>query len=345
MKSLLLAALSMLTVASVPTVNAADTLRVLSDRTESHLKPMFDAFTQATGIEVQSVFMDQGLLDRVMGNPTEADVLITKDAELMELAREKGLLQPFRSRLITSEIDKRFQDPDSAYFVDAYRARVIFYAKDRVKPKDLSTYADLASPKWKGRLCIRSGYHDYNIALFSQMNAAYGREKTRAIIQGLHENLAREPKGNDREQAKAIHAGKCDVALMNTYYHPIMMDNPDQRPWAESIGVFYPDQDGAGAFIMRSALGLTRANRNVAAATRLLEFFASREGQALMARVTHQYPTNVNVPLSPRLATLGEGQPQVRDGRFKMNFVPLIAASAERENVVRTLNEIQFDKR
>lgn len=336
-------ALLALTQASL--VYADDVVRVLSDRTESHLAPMFAAFTKSTGIQVESVFMDQGLIDRVAGNLGEADVVITKDAELMEIAREKGLLQPFRSDSIAKEIDRKFLGPDAAYFVDAYRARVIFYSKARVKAADLSTYADLASPKWRGRFCIRSGYHDYNLALFSQMNVAYGQAKARSIVQGLHDNLAREPKGNDREQAKAIFEGKCDLALMNTYYHPIMMDNPDQRPWAESIGVFYPDQSGDGAFIMRSALGLTKATRNVAGATKLLEFFAGRNGQTLLANITYQYPTNVNVPLSPRLSTLGAEQPSVKGGQFKMNFVPLIAASTERESVVKTLNETHFDKR
>jgi iron(III) transport system substrate-binding protein len=340
----LLLVLSLLVLAQSAAVSAAESVRILSDRTESHLKPMFDAFSKATGIQVESVFMDKGLIDRVAGNPTEADVLITKDAELMEIAREKGLLQPFDSSLINRSIDKRFLGPDSSYFVDAYRARVIFYSKARVKPEELSTYADLASPKWKGRLCIRSGYHDYNIALFSQMNVAYGPEQTRVIIQGLHDNLAREPKGNDREQAKSIHAGKCDVALMNVYYQPIMMDNPDQRPWAQGIGVFYPDQHRAGAFIMRSALGLTKANRNVAAATRLMEFFASQEGQALSSNVTYQFPTNPNVALNPKLANLGAEQPGVRGGRFKMNFVPLTTATQEREAVVKVLNEVRFDK-
>lgn len=340
----LLLALSLLALAHSAAVSAAETVRVLSDRTESHLKPMFDSFTRATGIQVEAVFMDKGLIDRVAGNPTEADVVISKDAELMEIARDKGLLQAYNSGLINKAIDKRFIGPGSSYFVDAYRARVIFYSKARVKPEELSTYADLASPRWKGKLCVRSGYHDYNIALFSQMNVAYGPEQTRAIIQGLHDNLAREPKGNDREQAKTIHAGKCDLALMNVYYHPIMMDNPEQRPWAEGIGVFYPDQSRAGAFIMRSALGLTKAKRNVAAATKLMEYFASDEGQALMSNVTYQFPTNPGVPLNPKLATLGAEQPGVKGGQFKMNFVPLTTAAQQREAVVKVLNEVQFDK-
>lgn len=322
---------------------AASSIKVLSDRTESHLRPMFDAFTASTGIAVEAVFMDQGLVDRVAGNPDEADVLITKDAELIEIARKRGLLQPFASKAITDEIGPSFVGPDAAYFVDAYRARVIFYSKDRVKPSDLSTYADLTSPKWKGRLCIRSGYHDYNLALFSQMSVAYGRAPTAAIINGMHDNLAREPKGNDRAQAQAIYDGKCDVALMNTYYHPLMMDNPEQRPWGEAVRVFYPDQQDGGAFTMRSALGLTTAKRHVAEATRLLEFFAGRQGQDLMGKVTYQYPTNVNVEPSPRIAYLGAEQPGVSGGRFKIRFVPLDAASGEREVVVQMLNAVKFD--
>ncbi|MCU0841980.1 MAG: ABC transporter substrate-binding protein [Thiobacillaceae bacterium] len=329
-------------------VNAAEPagptpIRVLSDRTESHLKPLFEAFTKQTGIPVEAVYMDKGLIDRVAGNPTEADVLITKDAELMEIAREKGFLRPHDSSLIRQEIDKRFQGPGGSYFVDAYRARLIFYARDRVKPEQLSTYADLAAPRWKGRICIRSGYHDYNVALFSQMNVAYGPEKTRALIRGLHDNLAREPKGNDREQAKMIHAGKCDLALMNVYYHPIMMDNPEQRPWAEGIGVFYPDQRQGGAFIMRSAVGMTQAKRNRDAA-RLVEFMASREGQFIMTNLTYQFPTNTHVAPSAKIATLGADQPGVKDGRFRINFVDLTPAAQQREAVVKVLNEVRFDK-
>lgn len=349
MKALLVAGLSLLALLSTPVASAAETaggatIRVLSDRTESHLKPLFDTFTKLTGIGVEAVFMDKGLIDRVAGNPTEADVLITKDAELMEIAREKGFLQPHNSRLIGQEIDKRFQGQGASYFVDAYRARLIFYAKDRVKPGQLSTYVDLASPRWKGKVCIRSGYHDYNVALFSQMNVAYGPDKTRALIRGLHDNLAREPKGNDREQAKMIHAGKCDVALMNVYYHPIMMDNPEQRRWAEGIGVFYPDQKQGGAFIMRSAVGMTKAQRNKDAATRLMEFLAGREGQFIMTNLTYQFPTNTHVTPSPKIATLGADQPGVKDGRFKINFVDLTPAAQQREAVVKILNEVRFDQ-
>ncbi len=324
--------------------SAMEPVRVLSDRTETLLKPLFEVFTKQTGIPVTAVYMDKGLIDRVAGNPTEADVLVTKDAELMEIARERGLLQPHNSSLIQREIDRRFQGPNASYFVDAYRARLIFYARDRVKPEQLSTYADLASPRWKGKLCIRSGYHDYNVALFSQMHVAYGPERTRAIIQGLRDNLAREPKGNDREQARMIHAGRCDVALMNIYYHPIMMDNPEQRPWAEGVGVFYPDQEQDGTFIMRSAVGMTRAQRNVPAATRLVEFLASRDGQSIMTQLTYQFPTNINVPPSPRIAALGLDQPGIRDGRAKINLVDLAPAARAREAVVKMLNEVQFDK-
>lgn len=341
----LLLALSLVTLTHAAAVGATEPVRVLADRTESLLKPLFETFTKTTGIPVQAVYMDKGLIDRVKGNPTEADVLITKDAELMEIARKEGFLQPHNSAFIKQEIDGRFQGPGASYFVDAYRARVVFYSKARVKPEDLSTYADLASPRLKGRICIRSGYHDYNVALFSQMQVAYGPEKTRALIQGLHDNLAREPKGNDRAQARGIHEGKCDLALMNVYYHPLMMDNPEQRPWAEGIGVFYPDQRQGGAFIMRSAVGMTKANRNAAAAVRLMEFLAGREGQSIMTQLTYQFPTNPHVAPSPKIATLGADQPGIKDGRFKINFVGLAPAAQARESVVKVLNEVQFDKK
>ncbi|MBL8315052.1 MAG: extracellular solute-binding protein [Rubrivivax sp.] len=318
-------------------------LRVISDRTDQGtLRPILDAFEARSGAKVEGVFMDQGLVNRLESRPTEADVVITKDAELLDIAAQRGLLDTIGSARIAQDVPAAFRDAGDRYFVDAYRARIIFYSKARVKPSDLSSYEDLASPKWKGRICIRSGSHDYNLALFGQFFASYGPAKAREVISGIAANLARAPKGNDREQARAIYEGKCDVALMNTYYHAFMAANPEQKPWADAVGVFFPSQAGKGTFIMRSAAGVTKNAKNRDLAIGLLEYMASKEGQELVVDRTKQYSVRTDVPAHPLMVKLGAEQGLV-DGRFKMDFVPLSQMAGKREEVIKLVNEIRFD--
>jgi iron(III) transport system substrate-binding protein len=318
-------------------------LRVISDRTDQGtLRPILEAFEARSGAKVIGVFMDQGLVNRLESRPTEADVVITKDAELLDIAAERNLLEPIKSAKISAAIPPEFMDPKGRYFVDAYRARVIYFSKDRVKPGELSTYEDLASPKWKGRICLRSGSHDYNLALFGMFFASFGEAKAREVISGIGANLARTPRGNDREQAKGIYEGKCDVALMNTYYHPMMAANPEQKPWADAVGVFFPNQAGKGTFIMRSAAGLTKATANRDLAIQLLEFIASKEGQQLMVSRTKQYSVLPDVPPDPLMVKLGAEQGLV-GGRFRVDFVPLDETADKREAVIKFVNEIRFD--
>jgi iron(III) transport system substrate-binding protein len=318
-------------------------LRVISDRTDQGtLRPTLDAFEARSGAKVEGVFMDQGLVNRLESRPTEADVVITKDAELMELAAQRGLLDPIDSPVIKATVPAEFIGKDALYYVDAYRARVIFYAKDRVKPSELSTYEDLASPKWKRRICVRSGNHDYNLALFGQLLVSYGDVRGQEIIAGIADNLARKPQGNDREQARAIYERKCDLALMNTYYHPLMQAKPEQKPWADAVALFFPNQQGKGSFIMRSAVGLTKAKANRDLANQLVEFMASREAQELMVKATRQYSVLPDVPVNPEMVKLGAEQ-GLKDGRFKIDVVALPLLVSKREQVIKFVNEINFD--
>ena len=318
-------------------------LRVLSDRTDQGtLRPILDAFEALSGAKVSGVFMDQGLVNRLESRPTEADVVITKDAELLDIAAGRGLLYPIKSARIRAAIAPEFIDPTGRYFVDAYRARVIFYSKARVKPGELSSYEALTGPRWKDRICLRSGSHDYNLALFGQFFASFGEAKAKVLISGLAANLARAPKGNDREQAKAIYEGKCDVALMNTYYHPMMAGDPSQKAWADAVGVYFPSQSAKGTFIMRSAAGLTKATENRDLAIGLLEFIASKEGQQLMVDRTKQYSVRNDAPAHPLMVKLGAEQGLV-NGRFKIDFVALDLLASKREEVIKFVNEIGFD--
>ncbi len=318
-------------------------LRLISDRTDQGLmRPIIEGFEAKTGHKIEGVFMDQGLVNRLESRPTEADVIITKDAELLELAAERGLLDTIASAKIKASIPAEFMGPKDQFFVDAYRARVIYYSKARVKPSELAGYEDLAHPKWKGRICMRSGSHDYNLALFGMMVASYGEAKGRAVIKGISENLARAPKGNDREQGRALFEGKCDVAIMNTYYHPMMAANPEQKPWADAAGMHFPGQAGKGTFIMRSAAALTKATGNRDLAVQLLEYIASREGQEAMVKATRQYSVLPDVPAHPLMVQLGAEQ-GLKDGRFKVDFVPLRLIAGKREEMIKLVNELRFD--
>ena len=200
----------------------------------------------------------------------------------------------------------------------------------------------LAAPKWKGRICIRSGSHDYNLALFGMMFTSWGEAKAREVISGISSNLARTPRGGDRDQARGIFEGKCDVALMNTYYHPMMAANPEQKAWADAVGVFFPNQAAKGTFIMRSAAGLTKATANRDLAVELLEFIAAKEGQQLMVGRTKQYSVLPDVPPDPLMVKLGAEQGLV-GGKFKIDFIPLDKMADKREAVIKFVNEIRFD--
>jgi len=183
---------------------AATEIRVLTDRTASHLEDIFTYYEKAAGVKVVTNFVGDGLLERLERRPKEADLVVTKNADLLELAKQKGLLGRFSSQEIIDNVPGLFRDKGWHYAVLSYRLRAIYYARDRVTPKDLSTYAALAEPRWKGRVCLRSGLHEYNISLFSQMAVSQGVEATEALIKGLGANLARAPKGNDRAQVRAL---------------------------------------------------------------------------------------------------------------------------------------------
>ena len=174
------------------------------------------------------------------------------------------------------------------------------------------------------------------------MFTSWGEAKAREVISGISSNLARTPRGGDRDQVRGIFEGKCDVALMNTYYHPMMAANPEQKAWADAVGVFFPNQAAKGTFIMRSAAGLTKATANRDLAVELLEFIASKEGQQLMVGRTKQYSVLPDVPPDPLMVKLGAEQ-GLAGGKFKIDFIPLDKMADKREAVIKFVNEIRFD--
>lgn len=344
--ALALAAWGVLAAASAPGCEREPaTLRVITDRTESNVAPIFAAYTKATGVTIEPVYLEKGLISRLESRPTEADVVITRDADLLELARTKGLLQPFASKRIEQVVPAEYRDPSGTYFTDSFRARAIFYSKERVRPDELSTYEDLGAERWKGRVCIRSGYHDYNLNFFGQYLVKNGPERTREFLERLKANLAAAPSGNDRDQAKAIFEDRCDLAVMNSYYMGIMLSTPDQRPWGLATRVFFPDQQGCGSFVLRSGLALTKATRDVETARAFLEYVVQANTQDYMTKLTYAYPVHGGGPLPEITQRLGEGQPGVTKGSFKICKVPLDEVAAQRDVVIRMLDEIRFDQR
>lgn len=318
-------------------------IKVISDRTsDGLLQPLFEAFERDTGIEIDPVFMDEGMVARIEGRPTEADVIITKDAELIELAKRKGLLAKLESPAIAKGIPADFRDKDGYYFVDAYRVRGIIVSKDRVKVGAVQTYEDLTKPEWHGKVCTRSGKHDYNIAAFDQMMKAWGDDKAKQVISGIAHNLARAPEGDDREQAKAIMEGVCDVALLNSYYYPKMFEKKSQIRWGQATRYVFPNQNGDGAFVMRSAVALTNATENRGAARMFAEYMASEKVQRMIVQLTKQYSVLPNVPPHASMVSMGAEQ-GIKGGRPKINFVSLEGMADKRQEAIRYVEQIHYD--
>ena len=260
------------------------------------VRPLIEAFTKKTGIKVNTIFMNDGLAERVQaeGARSPADVLMTVDvARLVEIA-EKGIAQPIRSETLESAIPAQLRDAEGRWFALSMRARLVYVAKDRVKDEAI-TYEDLADPKWKGKLCMRPGNHPYNIALFAAMIAHKGEDATREWLKGVKANLAFKPNGNDRAQAKSVFAGECDLALANTYYMGKMLTNteePEQKKWAGAVKIVFPSSPQFGTHVNISGMMLTANAPNKDNALKLMEFLAGDEAQMLYAQGNYEYPVN-----------------------------------------------------
>jgi iron(III) transport system substrate-binding protein len=226
---------SVLALADPPRAAAAQEVNVYSYREPQLVEPMLNAFTEATGIKVNLIFAKEGLVERMAaeGRNSPADVLLTNEFAFLTQTKAAGSTQAVKSDALEAAIPAALRDPEGHWFGLTRRARVVYASKDRVKA-DTITYEELADPKWKGRICTRSGQHTYNIALIASMIAHHGEQKAEAWLKGLKENLARKPAGGDREGVRDVQAGLCDVAIGNTYYMAAMLKNPDQKAWAET---------------------------------------------------------------------------------------------------------------
>jgi len=304
---------SSLLLASIPVAQAADDklVHLYSARNEALIKPVLDKFTEQTGIEVKLITSKaDALLKRLQteGRNSPADVLLTTDAGRLHRAREAGVLQPIQSDVLAKAVPESYRDEDGYWYGLSLRARPIVYAKDRVKPEQLSTYEALAEPAMKGRVCIRSSNNIYNQSLVASMISTRGEAATEAWAKDLVKNFARPPRGGDRDQIKAVAAGQCDVAVVNTYYLGVMLsgNDADERAAAEKVAIFWPNQDDRGTHVNVSGAGVTAHARHRENAIKLIEFMASPEVQSWYARVNHEYPVVDGVESSELLKNWGE---------------------------------------
>ena len=293
---------------SAPPAPAADELVVYSARKEHLIKPLFDAYTQETGVKITYITDKAGpLLARLKaeGDNTPADILMTVDAGNLWHAANEGTLAVLDSKPLEQQVPANLRDPDKRWFGLSMRARTIVYSPKRVKPEELTTYEALADPRWKGRLCLRTSKKVYNQSLVAMMIARHGEEKTEKIVRGWVDNLATKPFSNDTKTIQAIEAGQCDVAIVNTYYFGRLQKKQPDLP----LALFWPNQGKGGVHVNVSGAGVTRHAKHPEAAVKLLEWLASPEAQQMFAGLNMEYPVNAKVAVDPLVATWGTFEP------------------------------------
>lgn len=295
---------------SCGTAEKEEVVNVYTHRHYEADQQLFDKFTEATGIKVNVVSASADELIQKLeleGANSPADVLITVDAGRLHRAEEKGLLQPVNSEILNSNIPAKYRDQEGHWFGLTYRARIIAYSTERVNPEELSTYEALTGPEWKGKVLTRSSENIYNQSLLASIIAHHGQEGAQEWAAGLLANMARDPKGSDRDQVKAVAAGEGDVAIVNTYYIGIMLNdaNEEERKAAEKIAIFFPNQEDRGTHINISGAGVTKYAPNKENAVKLIEFLSNQESQEFLANINFEYPVNPKAEFSDLLKKWG----------------------------------------
>ena len=328
------------TLAATPT-GAADPgeVNVYSYRQPILIEPLLDAFTQQTGIKVNVIFAEKGLIERIEaeGRNSPADVLLTVDVGNLTQATQSGIAQAIRSEALDAAIPQAYRAADDQWFGLTRRARVVYASKDRVK-QDTITYEELADRKWHGKICIRSGQHPYNVALIAAMIANHGEAWTEQWLRGVKANLARKPAGDDRLQVKGIYAGECDIAVANTYYMGVMLKNdkePEQKAWAESVRIIFPNTGDRGTHVNVSGAIVAKYAPHKDNAVKLVEFLASDAGQQMYAETNNEYPVKDGIPWSPLVKSWGD---------FKPDPASLNDIAALRKTASELVDKVEFDE-
>lgn len=323
-------------VIGLPTLASAQgEVNVYTYREQKLIQPLFDAFTKETGIKVNVVSASSGLEQRIKteGANSPADVLLTVDIGRLEDAVQAGITQPIKSDVIDKTVPAALRDPEGHWAGVSMRARVIYASKDRVK-QDKITYEELADPKWKGKICIRSGQHIYNNALIGAMIAKHGEAKAEEWLKGVKANLAQKPSGGDREQARDVAAGKCDIGIGNTYYYALMLNSPQQKPWADAVNVILPTFAGGGTHVNISGVVLAKNAPNKANAMKLIEWLAGDTAQHMYADSTFEYPVKAGIKLNDIIAGYGKLNPDA---------LPLAKIAENKKAAANLVDKVGFD--
>jgi len=288
---------------STPVLAQESVLNLYSSRHYQTDEILYNNFTKATGIRINRIDgKEDELIQRIRreGAASPADVFITVDAANLQAADDAGLFAPVRSSVIDQRIPKQYRGTDNRWFGFSYRARVIAYNPDKIKPEQVQNYADLAKPSLKGKLCVRTGGHVYNRTLMASMIYNYGDENALDWARGIVANLARSPKGGDTDQIRAVAAGECDVAISNHYYYARLMasDKPADKEVVSKVAIVFPDQKGKGTHVNISGGGMLKHAPNKAAAVKFLEYLASDEAQAYFANGNNEWPVVPSVKLN-----------------------------------------------
>ncbi|KYG60086.1 Fe(3+) ABC transporter substrate-binding protein [Planococcus maritimus] len=297
---------------------------------------LYKKFEEETGIKVNVIKGEADeLLERIKreGDATQADLFLTADAGRLHRAKEDGILQSVSSDVLDEQVPANFQDEDQVWYGLTKRARVIMYDKEKVDPSELSTYEALAEDEWAGRVLIRSSENIYNQSLFASLIELNGEEEAKEWAAGMVDNFARDPEGGDRDQAKAIAAGVGDVAIMNTYYYGQMLnsEDPEEVKVAESLGVFFPNQDTTGTHVNVSGAGVVKSSKNKENAIQLLEFLSAPEAQETFASANYEYPVNESVEPTELLQSWGD---------FKEQDISMSALGENNAQAILLFNEV-----
>ncbi|TPE46697.1 Fe(3+) ABC transporter substrate-binding protein [Amaricoccus solimangrovi] len=315
----------------------ANELNLYTTREPKLVEPLLESFRNETGIEVNTIFLKDGLPERLEqeGAASPADVLMTVDiGNLVDLV-DRGLTRPVESEALTAAIPENLRDKDGNWFALSLRARALYAAEGL----DLTSfeYEDLADPEWKGRVCIRSGQHPYNVALTAAYVTHHGVDATRRWLEGVKANLARKPGGGDRDVARDIMGGICDIGVANTYYVGLMRSGaggPEQREWASAIRLILPTFENGGTQVNVSGAAVAKHAPNRAEAIRLLEFLVSDEAQKIYAEANFEYPVKPGIPVSPLVGEFGA---------LTVDPTDLTAIARERATASKLAEEVGFD--
>ena len=316
----------------VVTPALASDLVIYSARADNLLKPIVAKYEQQTGVKIKLVNDKAGVLIekiKAEGANTPADLLITVDGGNLWQAAQENILRPVNSKVLETNIPPQFQDPQNRWFGMSVRARTIFYNPTKINPSQLSTYADLSTPKWKGKLCLRTSDNVYNQSLVATMIQHNGLPQTERILKGWVSNLATAPFANDTALLEAIDAGRCDVGIANTYYYGRLLDTKPNI----KVKPYFANQKWQGTHVNGSGIGVVKHSKNAAQAQKFMEWLSGAEAQNLFADLNSEYPANPRIAPDPKVA---------RWGSFKQDIINVSVAGKNQRHAIMLMKKAGY---